>query len=54
MAAAPMYLNGISLTANVWFADNERAIAGALMTLSSPLGSLLSFIIQAYFIVQVN
>jgi hypothetical protein len=45
MAAAPMYLNAISLTANIWFADNERAIAGALMTLASPLGSLVSFVI---------
>lgn len=45
MAAAPMYLNAISLTANVWFADNERAIAGALMTLASPLGSLVSFVV---------
>jgi len=45
MAAAPMYLNAISLTANVWFADNERALAGALMTMASPLGSLMSFVI---------
>lgn len=45
MAAAPMFLNAISLTANVWFADNERALAGALMTLASPIGSLISFIL---------
>ena len=54
MAAAPMYLSGISLTANVWFPDNERASAGALMTLASPVGSMLSFIIQALYIVKVN
>jgi len=45
MAAAPMYLNAISLTANVWFAENERASAGALMTMASPLGSLISFVL---------
>jgi hypothetical protein len=54
MAAAPMYLSGISLTANVWFPDNERASAGALMTLASPVGSMLSFVIQALYIVKVN
>ena len=53
MASAPMYLNGISLTCNVWFPDNERASAGALMTLASPLGSLLAFVIQAVFIYEV-
>ena len=52
MASSPMYLNAISLTCNVWFPDNERATAGALMTLASPLGSLLAFIIQAIFIFE--
>jgi len=54
MSTAPIYLNCISLLANVWFPDNERASAGALMTLSSPLGSMISFVIQGYYIVQVN
>jgi len=44
-AAAPVFLNGISLIANSWFPDNERATATALMTLASPLGSMISFII---------
>ena len=49
-----MFLNGISLIANTWFPDDERAIATALMTLASPLGSMISFIIQGVFIAEVN
>ena len=39
-SANPMILNGISVVANMWFAEDERASATALAGLMAPLGSL--------------
>jgi predicted MFS family arabinose efflux permease len=48
--AGPTLQSPISTIANNWFGDHERAKATSLMSLSSPLGSLLGFIIQAIYI----
>ena len=39
--ASPMILNSISLIANLWFADNERARATAISGLMPSLGSII-------------
>ena len=39
--ATPLSLNGISVIANLWFPDGQRATATALMGLSQPLGILV-------------
>ena len=36
----------MSIIANYWFADNERARATSLMMISNPLGLFMSFFIQ--------
>jgi nitrate/nitrite transporter NarK len=48
--AGPTISSPISIIANNWFGDHERAKATSLMSLSNPLGSLVSFIIQAVYI----
>jgi hypothetical protein len=44
-ASGPITHNVISTFANVWFADNERATATALMILANPAGVISSFVI---------
>jgi predicted MFS family arabinose efflux permease len=43
--AGPFLISAISIISNLWFADNERATATSLMSLSNPLGSFCSFLI---------
>lgn len=47
--SGPMVTCAISIIANNWFGDGERALATAIMSLSNPLGSFLSFVIQGIF-----
>jgi len=46
-STAPFGFNAISLLANVWFGDSQRATATSLMGLSDIIGALATFIIQA-------
>ena len=43
--ALPMCTNAISLIANLWFSDDQRATATSLISLSMPLGTMLSLLI---------
>lgn len=43
--ALPLSANAVSLIANLWFPDDERATATSLMSLSMPLGTLISLLI---------
>ena len=46
-STAPFGFNSISLIANVWFADSQRATATSIMGLSDIIGGLMTFVIQA-------
>ena len=50
----PITTGGVSIIANYWFADNERARATSLMMVSNPIGILLSFGTQAYISSKVT
>lgn len=41
----PIVLNAISVVANLWFADNERAKATSLAGIAVTMGSILGFTI---------
>jgi predicted MFS family arabinose efflux permease len=41
--SSPITTGGVSIIANYWFADNERARATSLMMVSNPIGICLSF-----------
>jgi Na+/melibiose symporter-like transporter len=45
-ATAPFGFNSISLIANVWFGDSQRATATSIMGLSDIIGALATFVIQ--------
>jgi len=42
--AQPMIMNAISIIANVWFGDKQRALATSLAGLSNPVGGLISLV----------
>ena len=44
--SAPFGFNAISLIANTWFNDKQRATATSIMGLSDILGALCTFLIQ--------
>ena len=46
VSSVPLCTNAISLIANQWFADDERGTATALISLSIPLGSLTSLVLD--------
>ena len=48
-SAGPMVTSSISIIANNWFSDRERATATSIMSLSNPFGSFSSFVIQGIF-----
>lgn len=52
--SSPITTGGVSIIANYWFADNERARATSLMMVSNPIGIFLSFGTQAYVSHQIN
>lgn len=52
--ANPFVLNSITLIANLWFSDKERAQATAISGLMAPLGSLLGFILAGVFAAGVD
>jgi hypothetical protein len=41
----PMTIGAVSIIANLWFGDLERARATSLMTVSNPIGIFFSFAI---------
>ena len=45
----PFFINCQSIITNKWFTDKERALGTALMTVSMPLGSGLSFALNSYW-----
>jgi MFS transporter, FLVCR family, feline leukemia virus subgroup C receptor-related protein len=53
-SAGPMVTGAISIIANNWFGDKERAFATAIMSLSNPLGSLASFVIQGVYAYSID
>ena len=44
--ALPAALNGVSLIANLWFPDHQRATATSLIGLSMALGSVIGLLIS--------
>ena len=50
----PFFINCQSIISNKWFTDKERALATALMTVSMPLGSGLSFALNSYWFSNEN
>lgn len=44
-SSGPMVTSSISIIANNWFSDQERATATSIMSLSNPFGSFSSFVI---------
>ena len=44
--ALPAALNGVSLIANLWFPDHQRATATGLMGVSMALGSVVGLVIS--------
>lgn len=52
--SSPLTTGGVSIIANYWFADNERARATSLMLVSNPLGIFVSFLIQAVYSSQIK
>lgn len=46
--SSPITTGGVSIIANYWFADNERARATSIMMVSNPIGIFISFGVQAY------
>ena len=52
--ASPFILNSISIIANMWFAEKERARAMAIAGLMAPLGSLLGLGLTGYIIIGIN
>lgn len=52
--SSPLTTGGVSIIANYWFADNERARATSLMLVSNPLGIFVSFLIQAIYSGRIN
>lgn len=47
--SSPITTGGVSIVANNWFADTERAKATAFMMASNPMGIFVSFLIQALY-----
>ena len=45
----PFFINCQVIIANMWFTDQERAIATALQTLAMPLGSASTFALNQYW-----
>ena len=52
--ANPLILNSISVIANLWFADDERARCTAICGLMAPLGSLLGLAMTGVIAAGVN
>ena len=52
--SSPMTTCAVSIVANLWFGDQERGRATALMLVSNPLGILVSFSIQAVYSDKIN
>ena len=46
VSSVPLFTNAISLIANQWFPDNQRATATSLISLAIPVGSLFSLILS--------
>ena len=44
-SSAPFGFNSISLIANVWFGDSQRATATSIMGLADIIGALATFVI---------
>ena len=43
--SSPITTGAVSIIANNWFPDSERALATSIMSLSNPIGSFTSFVI---------
>lgn len=52
--SSPLTTGGVSIIANYWFADNERARATSLMMASNPFGIFVSFLIQSIYSVHIK
>ena len=48
--AQPFFMNGVSKFINNWFADNERAVATTIATLTLPIGCIMGLVIGPFFI----
>jgi len=47
-------MGGLSIIANYWFGDAERAKNTSLMTISNPIGMLFGFAIQGIYAYRMS
>ena len=52
--ALPAALNGVSLVANLWFPDNQRATATGLIGVSMAIGSVVGLTISGMLSVGIH
>ena len=52
--STPLSLNSISMISNLWFPDNQRTTATAIMGLSRPLGLLVGLAITGILAAGIN
>ena len=50
----PFFSNGVSKLASVWFADDERALATTIGSLSIPLGCIMGMVLGPVFIPEID
>jgi sugar phosphate permease len=47
-------VNGLSKLIHLWFADDERAMATSIATLSLPIGCIMGLVIGPFFISEMD
>ena len=50
----PFFLNVMTIIANRWFTDNERALATALLIIGSPIGVGVSYGLTGYWFIGIK
>lgn len=50
----PFLGNGASKVATVWFADDERALATAIGSLSNPLGCIIGLVLGPIYVPEID
>ena len=50
----PFFLNCMTIIANRWFTDTERALATALLVVGSPVGVGFSYGLTGYWFIEVK
>mmetsp|Transcript_33741 Transcript_33741/g.41649 ORF Transcript_33741/g.41649 Transcript_33741/m.41649 type:complete len:284 (+) Transcript_33741:245-1096(+) len=53
-SVASIFLNSQIIIANKWFSDKERAIAMAILNVSTPIGQIVSFALTGYLFAGID